>query len=384
MVVLLPRLPGPAAEAIVRRVVDQGLDNWPGFNSRELPEAVRFAATGGSRITDHQLRRLREALEGLAREHGHGAGSGRVAFAGFDAEAAAWIAQENIFASGEALRDDVWNFVGAVLAPDIVHWRFGTALERYVGGVRNTFQRLWMRGRALDRGVDHPDRWLLLEELTEDALVQITERPSVGGDPILALTIGEAWLRASKYYGKTAMEPVMRRAVLRIRIRNEIRSLAELPAADLTQLLDQAFGTPVSESAADEVPVRSTGSAKGVGEHGVATGERVRVVAGVAGDVGVPLKETVDRIRAEAERRGWLSPKSRSALDDLEKGVAELGMSERNALEYLLGRMSDASVLNAEVDQVKTAISARSETGTAAASGPSTARRSRWAIWRAR
>lgn len=244
MLVLLPRLPGPAAEAIVMRFLDQGPDNWPGFNPGLLPEAVRFAPTGGNRVTGHQLGRLRLELETLARRHGFGATSSRGSHAQFDAAAAAWVVQDEMFDSGEALRDDVWNFVGAVLAPDIVHWRFGGVLERYMGGVRNTIQRAWIRGRALDRGVDHPQRWLLVEELTEDAVVQITERPSIGGDPVLARAVGEAWLRAAAYHGRAAMEPIMRAAVLRIRIKNEIRSLAELPVQQLGRMLDEAFGTP--------------------------------------------------------------------------------------------------------------------------------------------
>lgn len=244
MVILLPRLPSPAAETIVWRFLDQGPENWPGFNPAHLPGTVRFAPTGGKPIASHQLKRLRLELETLARSHGFGSSSSRSPLARFDAEAAAWIAQDEMFDSGEALRDDVWNFVGAVLAPDIVHWRFGGAMERYMGGVRNTIQRLWMRGRSLDRGVDHPQRWLLIEELTEDALVQITERPSLGGDPVLARAVGEAWLRAAAHHGRAAMEPIMRAAVLRIRIKNEIRSLAEVPAHQLGRLLDEAFGTP--------------------------------------------------------------------------------------------------------------------------------------------
>src|SRR6056297_3232419 len=122
MVVLLPRLPGPASETVVRRFLDQGPSQWSGFNVRDLPEAVRYAATGGSRITDGQLMSFRENLETLAKEHGFGASAGRAALASFDAEAAAWLADAEIVDSGEALRDDVWNFVGAVLAPDIVHW----------------------------------------------------------------------------------------------------------------------------------------------------------------------------------------------------------------------------------------------------------------------
>lgn len=243
--ILLPRLPGPTAEEIVRRFLEHGAENWTGFSARNLPDAVRYAATGGKPITERQLADLRRHLEALARQHGFGATSSRDAFARFDGAASEWLAQSELFDSGEALRDDAWSFVGAVLAPDIVHWRFGPAIERYLGGVRNLFQRLWMRGRALDRGPTHPERWQLLKELTEDALVQITERPSIGGDPTLALAVGEAWVRAARWVGTASMERTMRRVILRVRIRNEIRSLSELPGPELSAFLDEEFRVAV-------------------------------------------------------------------------------------------------------------------------------------------
>lgn len=242
MTVLLPRLPGPACDDIVSRFLAVGPGHWTGFRPESLPGQVRFAATGGTPVNAATLSGLRRDLVAMAERHGFGQAGTRPSHAHFDAETAAWLAQSELFATGEALRDDVWAFVAAVVAPDIVHWRFGSSAERYAGGVRNTFQRLWMRGRALDRGAGHPERWRLLEELTEDALVQLTERPSIGGDRILALSVGEAWLRAARQHGKSAMEDIMRRAILRIRVCNEIRSLADLPPVELARLLDGIFG----------------------------------------------------------------------------------------------------------------------------------------------
>ncbi len=241
MNVLLPRLPGPACEAVVRQFLEEGPERWKGFDPANLPASVRYAATGGTPVNSAQLATFRADVVAIALRHGFGRDSGRSSLASFDAETSAWLAQAEIFSTGEALRDDVWSFVAAVVAPDIVHWRFGAALERYTGGVRNTYQRLWMRGRALDRGFGHPERWKLLDELTEDALVQITERPSIGGDPVLSAAVAEAWLRASRFHGKSAMEDIMRHAALRIRIRNEIRSLSELDVTDLEDFLDVTF-----------------------------------------------------------------------------------------------------------------------------------------------
>ncbi len=241
MLILLPRLPAPACETLVQGFLERGPEKWAGFEATNLPEAVRFAATGGTRVGDSQLNDFRSGLEKLAFVHGFGSTRERDSLAAFDAEVAAWLVQSNLFATGEALRDDVWSFMSAVVAPDIVYWRFGDAIERYTGGIRNTFQRLWVRGRALDRGTGAEDRWKLLSSLTEDALVQITERPSIGGDPALALAVGEAWLRASEIHGKSAMEPIMRRAILGIRIRNEVRALSELPPDQLAFTLDKMF-----------------------------------------------------------------------------------------------------------------------------------------------
>ena len=244
MVVLLPRLPGPVAETLLEQVLSKGLSAWSGFNPHDLPEAVRFAATGGSRVSPNRLAELHDSMQQIARTHGFGIKGVRNSHDKFDADMAALLADNPLFASGEALRDDVWAFVGVSLAPDIVHWRFGATRERYLGGVRNTFQRLWMRGRVLDRGAAHPMRWQLLEELTEDALVQITERPSLGGDPVLARAIAETWVRASHYHDRNKMEPIMRRASLRARMWNEVRSLPDLPTEQLHNLLSRAFAIP--------------------------------------------------------------------------------------------------------------------------------------------
>lgn len=261
MVLLLPRLSGPAADDLLEAFRITGPDGWAGFDSRSLPGAVRYAATGGARATADQLLGLRNTILNAARSSGYGEAGGRSDLAGFDADLSSILTQEKILSSGEALRDDFWTFVGVVLAPDIVHWRFGTARKRYLGGVRNTYQRMWVRGQALDRGGDHPDRWRLLRELTEDALVQITERPSIGADRILAQAIGEAWVRAADFHGRNAMEQIMRRAVLQVRIRNEIRSLADLPGQQLAKFLDGAFG--VSSEMQEGVDWTDTKGSKG-------------------------------------------------------------------------------------------------------------------------
>lgn len=239
--ILLPRLPGPIADRMLEHMLGQDELSWSGFSPEALPEGVRYAATGGSTASASLLRAIRQDMLDLASGFGFGAPDLKNDHAGFDAALAGLLADREEFASGEGLRDDVWCFMAVILAPDIVHWRFGKSRERYLGGVRNAFQRLWMRAKVLDRGSGREDRWALLDHLSEDALVQITERPSIGADPVLARELAEGWVRSSERIGKNRMEPVMRLATLRLRIRNEIQSLSDLPRDRLAGLIDEFF-----------------------------------------------------------------------------------------------------------------------------------------------
>lgn len=202
----------------------------------------------------------------------------------------------------------------------------------------------------------------VFKELTEDALVQITERPSIGADPVLARAVAEAWLRARRHHGKGAMEPIMRRAVLRVRIRNEIRSLADLPTETLACVLDEAFDLPVEgrceETLTADTPQEVHGSQLLAGSG---DGDRHQQPTNVAPRTPEdPIRLTARaarRILAEAGKRRWASPKSTAALIALQEGTSDLGLSERNALAYLLGRMLAVGALQEDVALLARAMS---------------------------
>ena len=392
MVLLLPRLPGPAAEILLDELLAHGLRVGYVFDPNDLPAAVRFGATGGTTVGPAQLAQLRERLLRLAKSKGFPSARDRTALARFDAETSAMLVEQPIFTSGEALRDDVWAFFGVSLAPDIVHWRFGTARKRYLGGVRNTFQRLWMRGRALDRGTNHPERWQLLEELTEDALVQITERPSLGGDPLLATAIAEGWLHAALHHGKSAMEPIMRRAALRMRIWNETRSLADLPSEQLAVVLAGAFDMPAEQGesttgARERLSVKPSGVTNPPSADGKGAKRQQSEYPIGARDVLSSAKScAATLILNEAKKRRWLSPKSINALNVLRDGKRDLTSSERKSFNYLLGRLRSAAILPEEISQLSQAIASTisSSTDQVSEERRSSTRRRRRAILRAK
>ena len=245
-VLLLPRLPVVAANGLLDGFL--GGNDWE-FDSGSLPDACRYAPTGGTPASQTLLVCLHNGIHGRAKEFGFPQEGTRSDLANFDSALSAWLADLEYLHSGEALHEDFWAFVAIVIAPHVVRWRFGNTRSRYLGGVRNTFQRLWMRGWALDRGRNSAKRWELLDALSEDAFVQIFERPSLGGHPEFARAIAEAWVRASAHHGKGRMEAITRRATVRIRIHKEIRHLTSLPRDVLAELLDHAFDNASSLSA---------------------------------------------------------------------------------------------------------------------------------------
>lgn len=240
-VVLLPRMDALAVQHALEELASAS-DKMAGLNALSgLQDNIIYAPVGGTPATAYQLSVLKEQIEEVARRCGFpNSGSGEKR-AQFDAACGELLGTISVFQSGEALRDDVWAFIATALLPKVTHWRFGESPDRWHGGIRNTFQRLWIRARALDRGKGHRRRWELLQTLTEDALVALTERTAIAAQHRLALEIAEGWLRASERYGRTRMEPVMRRAVMSLRLRSEVTALTVLSPPVLSTIVDGAF-----------------------------------------------------------------------------------------------------------------------------------------------
>lgn len=237
---LLPRLPLCVVDEILAGLPASPekpgvghLENHIGF--------ISYAATGGSR-NERLALGLGDLLRQIASECGYPGSNNQSTRARFDELAAVALAQHPALVGGEALRDDVWSCLTTLIAPDVVIWRFGgKPAHRFAGGVRNAFQRLWMRGVTLDRGEDHPDRWGLISGLTEDAMVQIFERPSIAANTRLAIAVAEAWMSTVTIVGSGVMEQIMRHATRLVRLRLEIDDLLGLDDAELQRQIADLF-----------------------------------------------------------------------------------------------------------------------------------------------
>lgn len=248
---LLPRLDLLLATTFLKNLGPENL-KFSEQNFERLKERAQFAASGGSPIEMEELFNLRNRLLELAKNQGFPLNNSMHAKTTFDKEATKFIAEIKLFNSAEVMRDDIWTFICVALIPDIVQWRFPSANhERFLGGVRNTLQRLWFRAMALDRGPDSINRWELVEELTEDAFVQITERAAIAADTLLARAIAEGWIRMANAIGRTKMENIMRRAIILIRLRNQVELLSSLNERSLSKRVDAAFETAKTQLASN-------------------------------------------------------------------------------------------------------------------------------------
>ncbi|CAI0907023.1 Uncharacterised protein [Serratia liquefaciens] len=209
-------------------------------------DITSYAATGGSKSEKLALY-IESEIRKIAQMAGFPDINSQLNKSKFDQEAAIFLSQIDSLKTGEGLRDDVWSFITAILIPDIVTWRYNdTSIERFSGGWRNTLQRLWIRGVVLDRGVNSQNRWELIYELSEDAMVQIFERTSISSNAKLALALAEGWLNNLEKIGRNRIEDVMRNVVKIVRIKNQTTDLTYLSTFALNEIIGNAFDMSIS------------------------------------------------------------------------------------------------------------------------------------------
>ena len=225
------------------RLADENSDLMDFDRRRSEYEAWIWYAPSGGSVAPELVDEIRQRMTEIASQHGYPARASDKQKAGFDVDAAKWLASHPHLSSPDFLRDDTWAFLSCIALQELVIWRYSAKQgARFSGGVRNTFQRLWIRGRTLDLGeVAGNDRWYLLEGLSEDAMVQIFERASIASRAELSQAIAQGWVETAERIGRARMEAVMRRATKLLRLRNQIIDLTFLSSEDLGAEVGRAF-----------------------------------------------------------------------------------------------------------------------------------------------
>lgn len=238
---LFPRLSKLAAERRFEEIRRLSIADLHIDNVRITDEAT-FAQTGGQRVTAAQLKRIRQSVLKIAKRFGFPTAGAEKGKAEFDAVCAVWLRKEAGIETGEGLRDGVWAYLTIELMPDVAAWRFPQRNQRrFLGGVRNTFQRLWRRAFLLDHAGDTRTLREYLSTLQEDSFVQLIERPGSSANPYVASRIAAAWVRASRWPDCGPMEDVHRKVMKELTQLGAVICLDYLPEQQLDALLDRLY-----------------------------------------------------------------------------------------------------------------------------------------------
>lgn len=247
-----------------------------------------FTPTGGNRIGEQTLRNLQKGVRTIAEEGGYPSSfpdrPARSARREFDFKVARYLHENMGIVPGEAGKDDVWEFLTCVLLPDVVRWRFPggggsrkTGAERYLGGVRNTFQRLWWRAEVLGEDGDYE----LVQRLNEDELVQVMERPQIASQRRLARAVAKWFLEMVDRFSAIDRMDVMRDAQKRLRRLTPLISFSALEEDQVTAHVKQVLAR--AAEAISGVRVEEWAGPEDMGESAGSLPERVELLARQAG-----------------------------------------------------------------------------------------------------
>lgn len=213
----------PRLTAALATVDFEKLD--PSAGPQDSHPLQSFAAVGGQRATEVEVRLLRNALEDMARGFGYPAAASDAGRVGFDRAAAPLIREHMDLTYAEAASRDVWSFLALVALPHLTLWRFNDRTrERWVAVdlTRHTWARLWWHAEVFAADLE------LLGRLSEGDLNQILERRSIGGDFGLAQGVARTVVNLG-------LDPKDQRVVLRQLTRRLRRVLAFVDARAMDQ-----------------------------------------------------------------------------------------------------------------------------------------------------
>ena len=248
---------------------------------RDLADVpVIYSPTGGNRIPIPNLRELGKSIRGIAEKAGYPSieVSDRATRL-FDVDTGQLLYRQLQISTNEASRAGVWEFLTCILLPDVVRWRFPgrgatpvTHAERFTGGIRNTFKRLWRRAFILS-DPNQSDPCHLVRQLSEDELVQVTERPQASANRDLARVTVELFLKTVESTHMVERERLMREAQKRLVRKlpvicfealnlSETRDVISLLMSDTVKMLSgpgatKTFPNPKERGANVERPERS-------------------------------------------------------------------------------------------------------------------------------
>lgn len=161
----------------------------------------------------------------------------------FDQALGAAVHRQMTIMPADAAHNDVWNFINAVVVPDVVLWRHGkhdeikrrwiVSEDRLFDLTRTTVGRLWWRVHLLGEEV--------ARQLGEDEAVQLLEKPRIGGYMGLSRAIGRRHVHYAALGGTTRRMDLLRDVTKRLIRKMAVQSVYAMDPRQLEDFVDELF-----------------------------------------------------------------------------------------------------------------------------------------------
>ncbi|WP_155994100.1 hypothetical protein [Corynebacterium vitaeruminis] len=233
-----PRISDAVASALIARILELDYKELAQSASATHP-MVTYYATSVERVDPKVLVELRTKLVDLAHDAGFPTPLPKASVSKFDQPASQILDRSLDLFPAEAANNEVWNFLTLVLLPDLAKWRYPNEksrldFERWMGGHRNVFRKLWWREAVLGHELN--------SQIGEDEAVGIMERPGLASNPALARSLARALLATHGDAKGISRSDFMRKAMVNVRKRLPLVEFESFSEDELGALTLRIFG----------------------------------------------------------------------------------------------------------------------------------------------
>lgn len=195
------------------------------------------------RAGSDELMSLRLKIVGIAEEFGFPSAVSSKFLVDFDRAVGPEIHAQMAIMPSDASSIDVWNFINTAVVPDVVLWRYGRfnvqnkkwniSEDRLFDMTRTTMGRLWWRVHLLG-----PE---LASQLGEDEVVNLLEKPRIGGYPLLARVMGERLIAFAAESNTGRRMELFRDATKRLVRKMAVQSVFVMTQAEINEFVTSLF-----------------------------------------------------------------------------------------------------------------------------------------------
>ena len=200
---------------------DSKIDDLGNYCDQIDLNKYHYSPVIGKKVSDLKIQTIRKEIFNIVTDLNFPYKPNQQNTQDFDIKITKYLFENLDISPNEASKNEVWSFFTCELIPDIVKWRFffdteapsnEALIDRYLGGRRNTLQRLWWRAYTFKNLIKEEDPYSFLKHLNSDDMREIEERTTLFGNLNLVRALAYSFIEVKK---KNILQSTLPRNVLR-------------------------------------------------------------------------------------------------------------------------------------------------------------------------